>query len=1308
MHRLVPDFIIERYRAGEYQGHFNAVGLFLDVSGFATMTDTLMQHGAHGAEVLGTIMRGVFDPLLQTIFGQGGAIIGLAGDGMMALYPFEPDQAEDQALLHALASAWNMQHILKTSPIRQTVYGDFPISAKIGLAVGRVEWGILHDRQGERATYYFRGPAVDAASNAEHQARAGEIVLTAELCDCFDGLVTQARQAYCLLEDLTIPLPPAQPVELPPVDVAITRRFLPDLLFDGGLESEFRQAVNLFLRFPAVRDEDLPTLAHIIFDLQSRYGGLFTRFDFGDKGCNTLLFWGAPLAHQNDIGRALNFVTDLQEQIEFPLQAGVTYHISRAGYMGGELFEDYTCYGWGINLASRFMMNSEPGQVWVDERVAQRANRRFAFEFISEQRFKGFAQKQKVYLLKGRKPQVEVLYEGDLVGRQAELAALDALIAPLRQGKAAAPLLIWGEPGVGKSRLLYEWIRTQSPTRQPLTFAVCQSDQVLQQSFNPFRYWLRQYFGVNGNGEAVTGEAAVARQSFDERMERLLAATLNPALAAELDRLRSVLAALVGLRWPDSLYEQLDPQARYDNTLLALTRMIEAESLRCPLVLIFEDAHYFDEDTLLFLPRLLRALNVSPFMPPVVLLLTARRQGAALRLDPALTARAFELECLKRSDLLNLAGRILEGPIAPDLAELLETRAEGNPFFAEQLLRYLRDQNLIEWSVRGWRVLTAWNAAMLPADISTMIVARLDQLAREVRAVIQTAAVLGREFEVLVLAHMLRDDKNLPLELDEAERAAIWSPMSEIRYLFKHALVRDAAYNMQMQARRAELHALAVEALEKLFTENPLTQIENLAYHSETAGLDEKAVSYLERAGNAARDVYQNQRAEDFYTRALALTPQDDLETRFRLLAARESMRKLHGQPAARLQDIEEMQRIAESLHADEKMLFALIRLAEYFTDMGHYPRAEQTARQTLVLAEKVQHTEEIIIAGYKITEALYRQGQYPTAILQCQRFLELAKTAGYPLHEANLLNTLGLLFLETREMPAAIQTFEKSAALFDQLHHVRNKGMALNNLGLAATYQGNYAAAQHYYEQARLIYLNLGNQRNEGNITGNLGWLSGLQGNYEQARFYIERSGAIAHEMGDSLGETFALINLSATTCVLGEMAAAQRAAEEALHLARQSHDRNAEAWALTYAGHAWLDGGERASAEEAYQQAIRIRQELNQPVLCTEPRAGLLRLALAQQNHERLAAGLTEILPILESHPSLDGTDEPLRVYLYCCQALLALGDARAAALLAQAQELLKQRAANIADAAARQRFLEQVPWNRELDNMRQFSCC
>ncbi len=466
MHHIVPEFIIENYQAGRFNGSFRAASMFLDISGFSTMTDALMQHGQHGAEVLAEMMGTVFDPIVDAIFGRGGIIVGYAGDSITALYPIDADHTS--AALRALAAADAIQQGLNSKPVYETPYGAFQISAKVGVAAGLVSWGILRSRNGKKATYYFRGEAIDEAARAEHQANAGDIVFVKKLYDRVGREVeAEPLTPYYRLARLSAKVPVLPYFEPLSIDPDVESVFVPGDLIHQNLRGEFRQAVNLFMRFPDLTAEQLEGFMYAFFDLQARYGGFIDRIDFGDKGCSMIVLWGAPVAYENDIGRALNFALDLKSIVDFPITAGLTYYISHAGYIGGRLYENYTCYGWGINLAARFMMSATEGDVWLDERVALRIKKRFRFDFVGEQLFKGFAQKQSVYVLRGRKAESESFFEGEMVGRESELRTLTDLAAPVWSGKYAGVIGVWGEAGMGKSRLIYEFMHSPSFSREP-------------------------------------------------------------------------------------------------------------------------------------------------------------------------------------------------------------------------------------------------------------------------------------------------------------------------------------------------------------------------------------------------------------------------------------------------------------------------------------------------------------------------------------------------------------------------------------------------------------------------------------------------------------------------------------------------------------------------------------------------------------------------------------------------------------------------------------------------------------------------
>ena len=1076
MHRIIPELIIENYRAGNYRGSFRAAGMFVDISGFSAMTDTLMQHGDHGAEILAGMMRAVFDPLVSAIFAQGGMIVGYAGDAVSALYPVRADDAS--ASRRALASASAIQQGLKSKQNYETPYGTFHISAKIGLAIGSVSWGILRAQDGQKATYYFRGDAVNDSANAEHQASAGDILLTDEICEELGtDIKTDSLASFHRLSWVADNLPLPSPINLPPVDPAIASIFALKEVVSQDMRGEFRQTVHLFMRIPDLADEKLAQFMVTFFDLQSHYGGMIDRIDFGDKGCNMIVLWGAPVAYKNDIGRALNFTLDLQAQVNIPITAGITYYISHAGFIGGQLFENFTCYGWGINLAARFMMGASQGEVWLDERIVSRIAKRFNLDYVGEQNFKGFAQKQKVYVLRGRKSEAETFFQGDMVGRENELQKLADLVAPIWEGKYAGIAGIWGEAGMGKSRLVYEF--KSSPviqTRQSL-WATCQSDQILRHSFNPFRYWLFRYFDV-----LPTEDEPTRLQKFSARLDDLVSTTKDQSLAGELKRTRSFLAALVDLTWPGSLYGELDAQGRYDNTIIALISLIKAESLRQPFIVFIEDAHYLDEDSVSFLLRLKRSLTAEKVDYPIAILMTTRWQGIKVLLEHNFADHEIDLNGLSSESISHMTKYILGGPASTTLADLVDKRAEGNPFFAEQIVHYLREEDLLELSPSGeWTFKQAWKSSVLPADISEMLVARLDQLARQVKEVIQAASVLGREFEVQVLVRMLANEISLQNEIAEAEQAAVWSPLSEIRYIFNHALLRDVAYNMQLQTRRQELHALAFEALKNLFGGEIHRHYGELAYHAEQAALTADACRYLTLAGDAARDEYQNTQALDYYRRALAFLPQIDLNGHYSLHRECEKILTELGRHDDRTREIESLQTLANTMGDSGNLAEVMLLKSRLVSSNGNYEKSAELADQANKLALEADRYDAAIGAYQSLLDAYYQQGMYKEAIEHGEAGITLARKQNAIQDEAFILNRLGLAFLEMKNPSTALAYFEQSLSLFRAEDNLRGIARVLANLGMIAGYQGNYNTALDYCEQSLQLAHEL--RRDDGRV---------------------------------------------------------------------------------------------------------------------------------------------------------------------------------------------------------------------------------
>lgn len=1292
MHRVVPELILENYRLGRYQGEFPTTALFLDLSGFSTMTDALMQQGQHGAEVLAGLMHTVFDPLVEGIFAYGGKIISFAGDGILALFPFESE--ERSSALTALAAAWVIQQKLIENPEHQTIYGKFRFSLKIGVASGTVAWGILRSEDHQHATYFFRGTPVDVSAEAEHHASAGEIIITDELNELLKNAIeAQPFGPFHKFLGFRIEMPVEIPSAFPAIDLEVARIFMPEKIIVQHVRGEFRQIVNLFMRFPDLPNEKLIEFFHVVFELHKKFGGLLNRLDFGDKGCNMLMLWGAPIAFENDIGRALNFILELQARVNFPITAGITYYVAHAGYLGSTMCEDYTCYGWGINLASRFMMSAPPGQIWIDDRIARRVSTRFDIEYVGEQRFKGFSAEQRVNVLRGQKREVESTYQGELIGREKELTLLETFVEPLWQGNVAGMLLVVGEAGMGKGRLAHEFRVSALFEQHKAFWAVCQSDQIVRQSFNPFRSWLLRYFGIVSSSSVDD-----RKQLFDSKLQELISAIPDLTLSDELDRLRFALGALVDLRWIDSPYEQLDAEGRYNNTILALIALIKAESLMQPLILFIEDMQFIDEDTLNFLPRLKRTLLAGQQSYPVAIIATSRMHGNNLALA-GLVDRHIELGGLSLEAVARLIEIQLGGVPAVELVKMVTRRSDGNPYFVEQIVRYMQEENLIEMSGKGWNQVKHTRDFFVPSDLRVVLVARLDQLTQEVKDVVQTASVLGREFVICVLTEMTTEADNIVRIVTDAEQSDIWAPLDESRYVFTHGLLRDAAYSMQMRARRQELHRLAVTALEKIYADELKFHYPELAYHAERANLPQKAQVYFSLAGKASAEVYSNSQAIDYYTRALTFTPADDISSKFDLLAERADLFHRVGERDSQMRDINSLEELATNSNDDQRMARVEMLKVYYCFATGDYLALIDHAGRVMDL--NIPMNADMALDTYSIWSlGLLRLGRLDAAMQIAQDGLDLAQAARNLLKQGSITNSMGLIALEQRDPALGRGYFELALSIARNVSDQKLEAQCLNNLGNSAGFvQGDYSAAMKYYDQANIIFRERGDRSSEGMTLNNLGWAAGMLGDFVSARTYNERALLIAREVGNRYQETYTRINLSAVTGIDGDAQASLEYAQTAQDLAIKAGELSGEAWALMYKGYALLMLGDTERAKENFRQSVFIRNALGQPGLAMEPLAGLIDAALNTNDLTTAMAVAENILAHFESGGTLEGTEEPLRIYLACYLALKRNQDLRADVVLKAASEFLTGQLTKIQNTEIRRSYIANVPWRRAL---------
>jgi ABC-type oligopeptide transport system substrate-binding subunit/class 3 adenylate cyclase len=638
-----------------------------------------------------------------------------------------------------------------------------------------------------------------------------------------------------------------------------------------------------------------------------RYEGTLARL-MGDA---ILAFFGAPIAHEDDPERAcraaLEIIKGAQQYASrleqergisgFKVRVGINTGLVVVGEVGTDLRVEYTAMGDAINLAARMEGAAEPGTMLITEATHKLIAPLFETEVLGPVQVKGKAEPVSVYRVLAAKAVAGKVrgiagLESPLVGREAEFQALREALERLRAGEGGIVTLV-GEAGIGKSRLVAE-IRRVGAIRCPTdgNTAPRPTDGETAHEL-PLPTSCLQWV----EGRCLSYGASIAYLLWLDVLRALLGVTLEDAPQGVRERLRQrvqavcpdhfddvypYLGRLMSLPLEDDLASTLEDMAAQDlkaHTFQAVHTLIECAANERRLVLVCEDLHWADPTSIELLQQVLALTERAPLLllcvfRPVkdhacwrfseLAAETYAQRHTGLVLDPLSPAHSETL-------MANLL-RIEDLPAV--LRERILGRAEGNPFYVEEVIRSLIDRDAIvqDQATGRWTATREVAEIPIPDSLQGVLMARIDRLQEDTKRVLQMASVIGRIFLYRVLAAIAEEQRRLnehlgTLQYQEMIRERARIP--ELEYIFKHDLTREAAYNGLLKKQRRIFHRQVAEALERLYPERVEEQLGLLAYHWEQSGNAEKAIEYLLRAGDQARLLYSHDEAINFYERAL-------------------------------------------------------------------------------------------------------------------------------------------------------------------------------------------------------------------------------------------------------------------------------------------------------------------------------------------------------------------------------------------------------------------------------------------------------
>jgi predicted ATPase len=864
-----------------------------------------------------------------------------------------------------------------------------------------------------------------------------------------------------------------------------------------------------------------------------------------------------------------------------------------------------------------------------------------------------------------------------LVGRDEETQALQAAVETVLGGMGGIVTVV-GEAGIGKSRLVAEVKLWALGNGNEVAWL---EGRCLSYATNvAYHLWLdmlRQWLNIAAETQP-DNTAEVLRVKVQEVCPDLIGEVypfLARLLSLPLDE-----ASAARIRGIDAGGMQVLTHRAFETLLASISQ-------QHPLVLVCEDLHWADSTSVALLEHLLPLTDRISLLLVCVMRPVTEHSCWQIK---EIAAREYRhrytdvwLDTLSTSESGELIGNLLNIEELPcELRDRILERAEGNPFFLEEILRSLIEDEAIMYEstpdpstgleTRHWVVTGEIDDLSIPDTLHGVLTARIDRLEPGARRVLQLASVIGRTFSFGLLAAISESgetgklDTNL-VTLQRAQLIREKARLPEREYIFKHVLTQEAAYNGLLKRERRTIHRQVVESIEKLYPERIEEQLGLLAYHWEQAGDTEQAVIYLRKAGEQAAAQYANAEAVDYFSRALALVKEEGAALRYDLLLSREKVNDLLGKRELQAQDLEILSKLAERLDkknpqpGKSRQAEVGMRRIHLAIRTGEYMEAGEKAREIVRLAQTAQDIYAEASAYREWGRSLRYEEKFTDAQVKIAQALAIAKDANLNEIIFDSLHSLITCYIPVGDYYRAAVAGEQALKICRDIGDRNREGIALRDLSFAFHQQQNYVKSLSYAEESLRVCRETGNRRGEGWAFLSIGRCHLLQplGKYEEIENCANQALIILREVGDMAGieNAYSLLILSAgnqnddvkainyaqqalntyrqlghrqyETSILntigyylrkqGQYTESQRYNEKALYISREIAFQTGNGVALVNMGHIFSDLGDYETAKIYLENSLSIANELNISHLICECLVALGFISLALTDCEQ-----------------------------------------------------------------------------------------
>lgn len=983
-------------------------------------------------------------------------------------------------------------------------------------------------------------------------------------------------------------------------------------------------------------------------EIAERYGGHIDKF-MGDA---LMVLFGAPVVHEDDPLRACLAAVEMLEamdrfsaerKMDLAMSIGLNTGEVVALNVGSKGRMEYTVIGDGVNLAARLEKVATARQCVIGENTYRQVKGKIRLKKLKPVMVKGKSKPQNVYLILGRAETAETaagLRAGSIpmVGRMAEMDAVRAAVAKAKDG-AGQVVAITGGPGLGKSRLAKELELLARDERFRFAKGKCYS-YASGMAYLPLLRQLQQLLGVQD------------KDAPGRKKEKLV----EQLQALNLSDFEPFLGSLLGVAYPE--IADLDPEKRKRRTFEGFTSLFRKEASRRPLALAFEDLQWADSLTLELLEHLVDAVADQPvliccdYRPELALPFVARPHCTSIVLAPLDQREVFKM-------VSALAGT---ADVADQVLGKVAERTEGNPLFIEEITRHLLSRRLVKREGENLVASKRFGTMALPNTVAGVVLGRIDKLSEELRRTLQYAAVIGKEFDHELLAHITRTPaEQLRPRLDNLEHfeGLLYSKEAEGRryYQFHSTTTQEAAYGTLLKGRRQELHGIVALTYERDYKDDPEPWLEDLAHHFFHSKYEDKAIHYLQLAGDKARGLYANTEAIEFYQRGIGIlkkgksTAQNQAQLA-NLIGTQGTVYRLMGDMETALKSFNRAVAIAKAIQNDKIRLkyklesgvvhhimgnspkalklwnenyteavghndeydsaVALSNIGVLYLRTGQAEKAGEALRSALTLQEKLRNTKEIVRIKGSLAQAFQAMGDPEHAMLNYREALEAAKSINYLEGVALLNNELSGMMMESGDFERALEYSHECLTIARKIGDRQKESLSYGTIGTISAMTGKYTEAMSYFTQALNAAATMNDLDQQMLMNINIGCVYQLWGDAGKAIAHHDVAGGIAQRIGDVHNQIEIKRNIGLDYMLEGKFARAYDELSQALSMSREAGDPRFVAYVGANLGALTALLGQPDKARSLLDESLVGARQVGDPEVILAAVRGLVELGM------------------------------------------------------------------------------------------------